>query len=320
MKRTRFFERCSHSYQYLTQMCARITEEYPDITFSVAQCDPNFQSPMQIINLVKDISDFYNENWLGNSDYIHIPDARKVLDNYLKYPIIMAYKTNADGEIEILGISTLKYYQNTDTCINPYYPIPNARFFEVTGILTKQNSEEKNIGKKIYEIIIEALEKYQSVMPDFDVIFVADCRNYMSINGARGGAHYIRNLGKNAYAKIIGFYTVRENGTLVEAPTFIAKFSFDDYYSGSKIEFAYEDTDDLFESMLEKIRCNLDKFHINEAIYNNDETSEVAFYKLDDDSINLDDITILPNGTEKGNDRIPWPVTRKRSKVGASNV
>ena len=320
MRKTRFFERCSHSYEYLTHMCSKITDEYKDITFSVAQCDPNFQSPIGIINLVKDISDFYNENWLGNTDYIHIPDAKKVLENYLKYPIIIAYKKNIDNEIEILGVSTLKYFQNTDHYTNPYYPIPNARFFEVTGILTKQNSKEKNIGKKIYEIIIEALQNYQSIMPEFDVIFVADCRNYMSINGARGGARYIRQIGKNAYAKIIGFYTVKSSGTLIEAPTFIAKFSFDKYLSTEKMEFSYEVVDDLFESMLEKIRANLNNFHINDAIYNLDDGLEVAFYKLDNDSINLDDITILPNGTEKGNDRVPWPVTRKRSKVGVKNV
>lgn len=58
-------------------MCDKITEEYSDIKFSVVQCDTNFQSPIQIINLVKDISDFYNENWLGNADYLHVPDAKK---------------------------------------------------------------------------------------------------------------------------------------------------------------------------------------------------------------------------------------------------
>ncbi len=317
MKRTRFFERCSHSYQYLSDMCKSVTEEYTDIKFSVVQCDPNFQEPIKIINLVKDISDFYNENWLGNADYIHIPDARKVLDNYLKYPIIMAYQQYPDGAIDILGIATLKYYQNTDDFVNPYYPIPNKRFFEVTGILTKQNSLVKNIGKRIYEILIEALEKYQEVLPDFDVIFVADCRNYMSINGARGGAKYLREeRGKNAYGKIVGFYTVRENGLLTEAPTFVAKFDFNSSPLTKSIEFSYQEDADLFESMLQIITSKLASYDIAPEAINMDECGEVAFYKLGDDRINLDDITILPNGTEKGNDRIPWPTTRKRVRGG----
>ena len=317
MKRTRFFERCSHSYQYLSDMCKSVTEEYTDIKFSVVQCDPNFQEPIKIINLVKDISDFYNENWLGNADYIHIPDARKVLDNYLKYPIIMAYQQYPDGSIDILGIATLKYYQNTDDFVNPYYPIPNKRFFEVTGILTKQNSLVKNIGKRIYEILIEALEKYQEVLPDFDVIFVADCRNYMSINGARGGAKYLREeRGKNAYGKIVGFYTVRENGVLTEAPTFVAKFDFNSSPLTNTIEFSYQEDADLFESMLQIITSKLASYDIAPEAINMDECGEVAFYKLGDDRINLDDITILPNGTEKGNDRIPWPITRKRVRGG----
>ncbi len=319
MRQTRFFERCNRSYQYLNEMCAQITAEYSDITFSVVQCDPNFRCPIQIVHLIKDISDFYNENWQGNKDYLHIPNAKKVFENYLSYPIIMAYKTYPDGYIDILGVTTLKYYQNTATNVNPYYPIPGKRFFEVTGIITKRNSEEKNIGKKIYEIIIEALEKYQEIMPDFDIIFVADCRNYMSINGARGGARYIREEHhKDTYGKLIGFYTVRNDGLLTEAPTFVAKFENANHYS-NPIEFAYEESPDLFESMLTKIKYNLNSFNINRGIINHDDCGEVEFYELANDSINLDDVTILPNGTEKGNDRIPEP-TRKRMKVGGNNV
>ena len=192
MKMTKFFEMCNRSYSYLANMCEKVSAEYLDVEFSVVQCDPNFQDPLTMAGLLRDISDFYNENWLGNADYIHIPDVKKVLDNYLKYPIIMAYRETPDGDIDILGIATLKYYQNTQTDVNPYYPIPNKRFFEVTGILTKQDSDVKNIGKRIYEILIEALEEYKKVLPEFDVIFVADCRNYMSINVARGGARYLR--------------------------------------------------------------------------------------------------------------------------------
>lgn len=320
MRKTKFFERCAHSYEYLNNMCAQVSNEYSDITFSVIQCDPNFKSPKAIIDLVKDISDFYNENWLGNADYLHVPDAKKVLENYLRYPIVMAYRYNENGELDILGVSTLKYYQNTDTQVNPYYPIPNKRFFEITGILTKRDSDIKNVGKKIYEILIEALEEYQKILPAFDVVFVADCRNYMSINGARGGAQYLREqYNKNAYGKIVGIYTVRDNGNLVEAPTFVAKFEFDQYALGNSITCAYEESADLFEGMLTAIRRSFRDYDIAEGINNMDDCGEVTYYEICNSCINLDDITILPNGTELGNDRIPHARTRRRIKAGANN-
>lgn len=320
MKKTKFFARCHRSYQNLVEMCDKITEEYSDIKFSVVQCDTNFQSPIQIINLVKDISDFYNENWLGNADYLHVPDAKKVLENYLNYPIIMAYRYNEDGEIDILGVSTLKYYQNTATKVNPYYPIPNKRFFEITGILTKRDSNIKNIGKKIYEILIKALEEYQKILPEFDVIFVADCRNYMSLNGARGGAKYIREqYNDDAFGRIIGIYTVRNNGVLVEAPTFVAKFEFQRYALGPSVICEYKDCPDLFEEMLITIRKSLNGYDIAAGIKNMDDCGEVTYYEICNSCINLDDITILPNGTELGNDRIPHPRIRKRVRVRVNN-
>lgn len=318
--KTRFFERCARSYSYLTNMCTQITNEYSNVTFSVIQCDPNFRNPLTIVNLLKNISDFYNENWLGNADYIHIPDAKKVLDNYLKYPIIMAYRKTSDDDIDILGVATLKYYQNTEKDVNPYYPIPNKKFFEVTGILTKQDSDIKNIGKKIYEILIEALEEYRKILPEFDVIFVADCRNYMSINGARGGARYLREqYNKEDYGKIIGFYTVRNQGKLVEAPTFVAKFEFENRIVSNDITFAFEVTDDLYEGMIETLRNSLAGNQIKPGVSTMDEEYNVTFYELEDDSINLDNITIIPNGTDKGNERIPWASTRKRIRIGGSN-
>lgn len=320
MKMTKFFEMCNRSYSYLANMCEKVSAEYLDVKFSVVQCDPNFQDPLTMAGLLRDISDFYNENWLGNADYIHIPDVKKVLDNYLKYPIIMAYRETPDGDIDILGIATLKYYQNTQTDVNPYYPIPNKRFFEVTGILTKQDSDVKNIGKRIYEILIEALEEYKKVLPEFDVIFVADCRNYMSINGARGGARYLREeYNKEAFGKIIGFYTVRNQGKLVEAPTFVAKFEFGNREYSNDITFAYEEAEDLFEGMIGTLKNSLANNQIKPGIHTMDEECSVTYYGLEDDRINLDNITIIPNGTDKGNDRIPWQSTRKRIKTGGAN-
>ena len=50
-----------------------------------------------------------------------------------------------------------------------------------------------------------------------------------------------------------------------------------------------------------------------------DDCGEVTYYEICNSSINLDDITILPNGTELGNDRIPHPRIRKRARVRVNN-
>ena len=53
----------------------------------------------------------------------------------------------------------------------------------------------------------------------------------------------------------------------------------------------------------------------NEFIYMKDFGAPMysLIFALENNNINLDDITILPNGTDLGNDRIPW--VRKRVKT-----
>ena len=60
---------------------------------------------------VQQITDFYNRNWTGNKDFMHIPDFNQVLDNCLKYPIIIAREKEKS---DILAISTIKYDENKD--------------------------------------------------------------------------------------------------------------------------------------------------------------------------------------------------------------
>lgn len=305
MINTNFFEMCKRSYLIFTQECERVEEKVEGVSFCIPQCAEIFQDEDKRVQLINDISNFYNENWLGNKDFMHIPDFDKVLENYLKYPIVIAYREN-NNKREILGISTVKYYQNNSNFINPYYPIKNNNHFEVTGVLVKKDSGIKNIGKHIYEIILESLKLYQEFLPSFDVIFVADCRNYMSINGARGGARYLReSLNKNVFGELVGFYTVRNDNNLVEAPTLVAKFNFDDdYKSEDIITFNYKVTNNLFESLLDSISNNLEGCGIAPKIDNFDGDCLVSFYEMKTKKLNLDGINIITNKTELGNDRV----------------
>lgn len=309
-----FFERCNRSYQIFSEECHRISQKYDGVKFCVLQCEERFQNYIDLFHIIRNISDFYNENWLGNTDYVHVPDSRGVWENYLKYPIIMAYQ-EIDGFVDVLGVSTIKYFQNTAYWTNPYYPIPDKKYFEVTGILVKQNNDIKNIGKHIYEIVLKGLKKYQQILPDFDVIFVADCRNYMSINGACGGAKFARfENHEDIYGQLVGIYTMKRDEQLIEAPTFVAKFCFNKpYFHGKPITFDYRASENLFDDLLNNLYVNLQEYGIRPGIENYDEDAIVTFYELENKHINLDDLTILPNGTDLGNDRVPW--VRKRVKA-----
>lgn len=308
-----FFRRSMNSYQIFTQECERINQKFDNqIRFCVLQCKKQFQNLKSLMNIVDQISNFYNQNWLGNADYIHIPDNETILENYMKYPIILAYQ-EIDGFIDILGVATVKYYQNSSQFVNPYYPIPNRNYFEVTGILVKQNSGIKNIGKHIYEIILEALSKYKVFLPDFDVIFVADCRNYMSINGAKGGAKYLRDtIDAKISANLVGYYTLTRDNELVEAPTFVIKFYFENTHLMTEpILFEFQNSEQLFLSLLKDIECHLQRKGIKKGIHHFDGQDLITFYELEKKDINIDDIIIKPNGTELGNDRVPFNTPRR---------
>ena len=59
---------------------------------------------------ISKIAQFYNDNWLGNPEFMHTPDYRQVLINYMKCPMIIAREKQSD---EILAISTIKYNENS---------------------------------------------------------------------------------------------------------------------------------------------------------------------------------------------------------------
>ena len=108
------------------------------------------------------VADFYNKNWQGNRDFMHIPDFEQTLANTRAYPIIIARKKGTD---EILGISTIKYDENSEESIDPYFPEGDAKYFSITGILTKRNNTYKGIGKKIYEIALRGAYNYEKHYP-----------------------------------------------------------------------------------------------------------------------------------------------------------
>ncbi len=294
-------------YELFIRECAKMTNQYNQkVIFSVLQCDENFQK-QKLSKTISQISEFYDLEYTGNADYIHIPNFNTVFENYLRYPILIAYQIN-DGQIDILGMTTIKDYHNI-TNINPYYPIKNSYYYEITGLIAKKNSPVKGIGKHLNEIATIAIREHQKLFPQAELVYVADCRNYRSVNAAKYGSSYVRQLDNSStHVRLIGYYTVvDDNNNLLEAPTFVLKFeTTKDLPTKQDIIFSYQISDNMFQDMETEIRSKLAKFGIKDPIRTIDEgTGIVNFYELEDKSINIDDIQIITNQTDLGNDRIP---------------
>ena len=96
----------------LRKVCEEVNqgliEENPDnkVIYEVLQ----FSDLAKKWNSVFNIADFYNHNWLGNVDFMHIPDFMQTFQNCRNYPIIIAREKDTDN---LLGISTIKYDENT---------------------------------------------------------------------------------------------------------------------------------------------------------------------------------------------------------------
>lgn len=276
---------------------------------------------------VYNIADFYNHNWLGNVDFMHIPDFSQTLENCKNYPIIIARE---EGKDEILGISTIKYDENKEGNIDPYFPEEDAKYFSVTGILTKRNNVHRGIGKKIYEIAIRGAHNYEKYYPGTRIMCVIDCRNRQSL---RALASAVENINSNGYvgegkelpAHILGYYELRDKkeNKLLEAPTLVMEVGLDEKENEGKInnetiDYVHKEGEELFDNLLSTLKGKLGKYGINSPVIQEDtDCGMVYFYSLEDrENCRLQGIKINSNGTEKGNDRIPRDDNAVRTFVG----
>lgn len=276
---------------------------------------------------VYNIADFYNHNWLGNVDFMHIPDFSQTLENCKNYPIIIARE---EGKDEILGISTIKYDENNKSNIDPYFPEEDAKYFSVTGILTKRNNVHRGIGKKIYEIAIRGAHNYEKYYPGTRIMCVIDCRNRQSLRALSSAVENINSKGyvgegKELPAHILGYYELRdkEKNKLLEAPTLVMEVGLDEQekeenQNNETIDYVHREGEELFDSLLSTLKTKFGKYGINSPIIQEDtECGMVYFYSLEDrENCRLQGIKINSNGTEKGNDRVPRDDNDVRTFIG----
>ena len=292
-------------------------------TATPARSGENAVAPTADIYL-EQIADFYNNNWLGNKDFMHIPNFSQVMANYMKYPIIIARE---EGKDEILAISTIKYDENNPDEIDPYFPDPEAKYFSITGILVKKGTPHKGMGKKIYEIALRGAYGYNKHYPGTRIMCVIDCRNSQSLRALSTAVETINENGlvgegQELPANIVGYYELvdTETGALEEAPTLVLEVGLDSQDKGTAskqdktLEYSKPESGSLFEALTEELKGKLKKYGVQAPIKHEDVGTGTVYYYSLADECSLGKTKIVSNGTEKGNDRTPIEDETKRTQ------
>lgn len=264
----------------------------------------------EIRDMIFNLAYFYDDNFVGNKDFMHIPNISNILNNIQRYPVLLASRKSEDGTNDILGTATIKYENNKCIEDDPYFPTRNENVLSVTGILTKRNTDDgqiriKGIGKELYKSAIKTayeINKEKKVR----LIFEVDCRNVNSIGAALKAVNTLKEEGINTRLFIHGYYEIRNyDNTLAEAPTFICEVDFGDTDKtifDKKITFNYLNCkkESLLEDLNNVIVKNTKEMNRFENIIKDKRVIYHDLIPFDAESV------ILEIGdTASGNDRIP---------------
>lgn len=249
---------------------------------------------------------FYDRNYIGNKDFMHIPKISDIITNYIKYPIIIASTSKG----EILGATTIKMQKNKKITDNPYFPNKDEIVLSITGILSKRNGKDeygssiKGIGRTLYKAGIKGAYKINKIRK-IRLICEIDCRNEKSIKSIEKAIEELKKEGINTNAFIIGYYEIKkQNNKLKEAPTFIVEIDLDGKKQdrSKKVEISYANCSKKY--LLQEISQELQrktleiKQHINIKNDNN-----IIYHEIK--PINISKIIIETGKSAEGNDRIP---------------
>jgi len=264
------------------------------------------------INIFKNafiLSYFYDQNFTGNKDFMHIPSITQVIQNIVNYPIIIAKKRDEFGKEEIVGATTIKFENNKKYSNNPYFPTKNENVLSITGILSKQNiygiygNPIRGIGKHLFKTAIKgAYEIHKN--NKIRLICEIDCRNNNSMNSLRNAIKELQEENFNISANLVGYYEIlKHEHELTEAPTFLFEICFgENEASKCKTIFSYNDvkTSNLFYNILQVIKRKTDE----ERKYINKVNENIVKYH-EIKPIDILNMNVIPGLTAIGNDRIP---------------
>lgn len=264
----------------------------------------------EVRDMIFNLAYFYDKNFVGNKDFMHIPNISNILDNVLRYPILLASKKDKHGHEDILGATTVKMERNFNLSDNPYFPTVNENVLTITGILAKMNSQDeeevrvRGVGKELFKSAIKAAVEINKKEP-VRLIFEVDCRNKNSLSAGCKAIEDLQKEGLNINMFISGYYEIKnKDKSLTEAPTFILEIdlSGSKTLSKSKTEFVYENCrqDSLFKDLSNVIKENTNE--IKSFIHPKDNKT-IKYHQIK--PINALAVSLDVGMTAEGNERVP---------------
>lgn len=254
------------TFNYYIEELAEKTENQKstsDVEFNLFQTMPE---KSRVIDRIFNLAYFYDTNFTGNKDFMHIPSINQITKNLLHYPIMLAMQKNEYGAEEILGATTIKIENNSSIADNPYFPTKNESVLSITGVLTKYNAFDKSgnkikgIGKELYKSAIKGayeLNKEKTVR----LICEIDCRNINSLKSISKAVKELKEENMDIQLCIPGYYEIFDKkNNLLEAPTFILEVDLngDKNISQTLTKFSYINCDStkLFKDLVQVIKDN----------------------------------------------------------------
>ena len=280
-------------------------KETSNIKFNLFQSLPE----KDFLNGILKLTYFYDQNFIGNKDFMHVPDVSQVYQNVTKYPVMLATQRNEFGENDIIGATTVKIENNLKKSDNPFFPTSNENVMFITGVLAKQNifdvygNKVKGIGKQLYRSAIKGayeLNKENKIRLACEI----DCRNKNSFDALCKTVKSLQEDELNVGLKLVGYYEImNKNIELKEAPTFLFEIDFQnkgDESSEKVFSYVDLDTDNLFKKLSHIIKRNT---YEKRSYLNMYEHDFVVYHKIK--PINALNMSIEPGSTAVGNERTP---------------
>lgn len=297
------------------QICEEINKENKDknIQYEVLQQSTLLKEQ----DYAKTIEALY-KSFHKNKDFIHIPDTNTIENNSFIYPSLIARRKDNK---QLLGIATIKYFENTANWQNPYFPFEHAKHLELSGLIVREDNilcGFPGVGKTICEIALMGASIYHRYHKDTRMMTVIDARNAPSVNAMRAGLRMIKENqrfgeDKELSGHIAGYYEVHdfETNHLTEAQTLVIEFDLTPSEITEKenitLELWKQENEDITTTIEGKLQnifhsCGITK---NKPLEDPD-CGNVVFCAINNTKQSrIENFTVIPHNSALGNDRMP---------------
>ena len=300
----------SYYIKEMEERTEKFTLNNPDAKGTKFYLFQTIRSKDEVRDMIFKLAYFYDRNFVGNKDFMHIPNISNILENILRYPILLASKKDENGHEDILGVTTVKMEKNLNLSDNPCFPTVNENVLSITGILAKMNNQDENqvrvrgVGKELFKSAIKAAVEINRIEP-VRLIFEVDCRNTNSLNAACRALKDLQNEGLNINMFISGYYEIKnKDKSLVEAPTFILEIDLSGAktLSKSELKFTYQDCkkETLFKDLSDVIKSSTNE--IKSFIHPKDDKT-VMYHQIK--PVNALAVNLDVGSSAEGNLRVP---------------